>query len=74
VPPRDTAIGALGYYVSHANPRTYQPTNITFGIMEPPPAAVDGRRLKRDERKAATSARALSALDEWMAAGALASD
>src|SRR5262245_22215091 len=33
VPPRTTAIGALGYYVSHADPRTYQPTNITFGIM-----------------------------------------
>ncbi|MGH9314457.1 MAG: methylenetetrahydrofolate--tRNA-(uracil(54)-C(5))-methyltransferase (FADH(2)-oxidizing) TrmFO, partial [Vicinamibacterales bacterium] len=28
-PPRTTAIGALGYYVSHADPRHYQPTNIT---------------------------------------------
>src|SRR5437868_3360483 len=37
VPPRTTAIGALAYYVSHADPRSYQPTNITFGIMEPPP-------------------------------------
>jgi len=35
VPPRTTAIGALAYYVSHAEPRTYQPTNITFGIMLP---------------------------------------
>ena len=35
VPPRTTAIGALAYYVSHADPRNYQPTNITFGIMEP---------------------------------------
>jgi methylenetetrahydrofolate--tRNA-(uracil-5-)-methyltransferase len=33
--PRTTALGALGHYVSHANPRHYQPTNITFGIMEP---------------------------------------
>jgi len=37
-PPRTTAIGALGYYVSHADPRNYQPTNITFGIMPAPPA------------------------------------
>jgi folate-dependent tRNA-U54 methylase TrmFO/GidA len=52
--------------VSHADPRSYQPTNITFGIM-PAPDPPDGRRLKRDERKTATSERALRALDEWMA-------
>jgi methylenetetrahydrofolate--tRNA-(uracil-5-)-methyltransferase len=68
VPPRTTAIGALAYYVSHADPRSYQPTNITFGIM-PPPDPPDGRRrLKRDERKTATSERALRALDGWIAA------
>ena len=43
-PPRTTAIGALAYYVSHADPRDYQPTNITFGIMDPPPAEARGRR------------------------------
>jgi methylenetetrahydrofolate--tRNA-(uracil-5-)-methyltransferase len=64
VPPRTTAIGALAYYVSHADPHGYQPTNITFGIM-PPPDATSGRRLKKDERKTATSARALAALDRW---------
>ncbi|HEU4690453.1 MAG TPA: methylenetetrahydrofolate--tRNA-(uracil(54)-C(5))-methyltransferase (FADH(2)-oxidizing) TrmFO [Vicinamibacterales bacterium] len=65
VPPRTTAIGALAYYVSHADPRGYQPTNITFGIM-PAPEALPGRRLKRDERKTATSTRALAALNEWL--------
>src|SRR4029453_83410 len=34
-PPKSTAIGALGHYVSHADPRHYDPTNITFGIIEP---------------------------------------
>jgi methylenetetrahydrofolate--tRNA-(uracil-5-)-methyltransferase len=63
--PRTTAIGALAYYVSHADPHGYQPTNITFGIM-PPPDATPGRRLKKEERKTATSTRALAALDEWM--------
>jgi methylenetetrahydrofolate--tRNA-(uracil-5-)-methyltransferase len=67
VPPRTTAIGALAYYVSHANPRDYQPTNITFGIMPPPEPPGGRRRLKRDERKTATSERALRALDEWTA-------
>jgi methylenetetrahydrofolate--tRNA-(uracil-5-)-methyltransferase len=70
VPPRTTAIGALAYYVSHADPRGYQPTNITFGIM-PAPEALPGRRLKREERKTATSTRALAALDEWIEACAV---
>jgi methylenetetrahydrofolate--tRNA-(uracil-5-)-methyltransferase len=66
VPPRTTAIGALAYYVSHADPRGYQPTNITFGIMPPPEAGTHGRPLKKEERKTATSMRALAALDEWI--------
>jgi methylenetetrahydrofolate--tRNA-(uracil-5-)-methyltransferase len=81
-PPRTTAIGALSYYVSHANPRHYQPTNITFGIMPPPPdisttpAASDSsssvasafrrKKPKKTDRKAATSERALAALEEWL--------
>src|SRR5687767_23907 len=49
-PPRTTAIGALGYYVSHADARNYQPTNITFGIMPAPGvmesgfSPIDGQR------------------------------
>jgi methylenetetrahydrofolate--tRNA-(uracil-5-)-methyltransferase len=66
VPPRTTAIGALAYYVSHADPRNYQPTNITFGIMPPPDPSIGKQRLKRDERKRAIAKRALGALDEWM--------
>jgi len=61
VPPRTTAIGALAYYVSHADPRHYQPSNITFGIIEPLPGAPKPRRA----RALATSARALEALDDW---------
>jgi methylenetetrahydrofolate--tRNA-(uracil-5-)-methyltransferase len=62
VPPRTTAIGALAYYVSHAEPRNYQPTNITFGIMAPPD---EGRRLRKADRKTAISERALADLDVW---------
>jgi methylenetetrahydrofolate--tRNA-(uracil-5-)-methyltransferase len=64
IPPRTTAIGALAYYVSHADSRNYQPTNITFGIMESPPAR-EGKRLSRADRKLATSTRALDDLDRW---------
>jgi len=69
VPPRTTAIGALAHYVSHADPRNYQPTNITFGIMESPPAR-SGKRLGRAERKVATSQRALEDLDRWNSSAA----
>jgi methylenetetrahydrofolate--tRNA-(uracil-5-)-methyltransferase len=62
VPPRTTAIGALAFYVSHANPHDYQPTNITFGIMEPPP----GNIRDKHQRKLAISERALADLDEFL--------
>ena len=79
-PPRTTAIGALGYYVSHADPQNYQPTNITFGIMPAPdpvgargsgigdPKLASARRKtsKKGDRKAATSERALAALEDWL--------
>jgi methylenetetrahydrofolate--tRNA-(uracil-5-)-methyltransferase len=67
VPPRTTAIGALAYYVSHAEPRNYQPTNITFGIMPPPDVPAGRRKPNRADRKLATSERALAALEQWMA-------
>jgi methylenetetrahydrofolate--tRNA-(uracil-5-)-methyltransferase len=63
IPPRTTAIGALAYYVSHADPRVYQPTNITFGIM--PPLTENSR--KKADRKVALSERALADLGVWMA-------
>jgi methylenetetrahydrofolate--tRNA-(uracil-5-)-methyltransferase len=63
-PPRTTAIGALGYYVSHADARHYDPTNITFGII----AALDAPPKSRQERALALSARALQDLTHWSAA------
>ena len=70
VPPRTTAIGALAYYVSHAEPQNYQPTNVTFGIMAPPPPGVK----RRQDRKLAISTRALHALDDWAKAGPVLAD
>jgi methylenetetrahydrofolate--tRNA-(uracil-5-)-methyltransferase len=69
VPPRTTAIGALGYYVSHADPRHYQPTNITFGIMPPVvPTAGEKAPRKKADRKVALSERALADLGVWLQA------
>ena len=60
--PRTTAIGALGYYVSHADPAHYQPTNITFGIMP----SLDAPPKARHDRALATSERALADLAGWI--------
>ncbi len=62
-PPRTTAIGALAFYVSHADPTRYDPTNITFGIMPP----LDRPRGGKAQRKLALSARALADLEQWLA-------
>jgi methylenetetrahydrofolate--tRNA-(uracil-5-)-methyltransferase len=60
--PRTTAIGALAYYVSHANPAHYEPSNITFGIMLPLSPAPKGKKL----RNLALADRALQDLQAWV--------
>ena len=65
--PRTTAIGALAYYVSHADPATYQPSNITHGIMEPlanPPR-------DKARKRALIAERALADLETWQNTHAL---
>ena len=61
-PPRTTAIGALGYYVSHADPKHYVPSNIAFGLLPP----LDRAPRKKADRKVAVSERALRDLDQWL--------
>jgi len=60
-PPRTTAIGALAYYASHANPAHYEPSNITFGILQPLTGAPRGKK----QRNTALSERALDDLANW---------
>ena len=63
-PPRTTAIGSLAYYVSHADPKTYQPTNITHGIMPP----LDQPPRDKMKKKLMIADRALADLDAWRGA------
>jgi methylenetetrahydrofolate--tRNA-(uracil-5-)-methyltransferase len=60
-PPRTTAIGALGFYVAHANPATYQPSNITHGIMAP----LERAPKDKVRRKLMIADRALADLAAW---------
>ena len=60
--PETTMLGALCHYVTHADPKDFQPMKANFGLMPPldPPV-----RNKRD-RVAAYSARALADLDAFL--------
>ena len=58
--PRETAIGALGLYVSNPSVTMFQPMNINFGIMPPLDHRVKGKRNKNAE----LSARSLAIIDQ----------
>jgi methylenetetrahydrofolate--tRNA-(uracil-5-)-methyltransferase len=60
-PPRTTAIGALAHYVSHASPATYQPSNITHGIMAP----LERAPKDKLQKKLMIAERALADLQAW---------
>jgi methylenetetrahydrofolate--tRNA-(uracil-5-)-methyltransferase len=64
--PRETALGSLCHYVSGADPRNYQPANITFDLL---PQLDEATRLKlrhdKQARHAEVCRRALEALDAF---------
>ena len=61
MPPRTTAIGALAFYVAHANPSQLPADEYPFGIMERRRA--HSRQSK--EPRVAMSERALADLEEF---------
>ena len=70
-PPRDTALGALLSHVTdQANPETYQPMNINFGLFPPPPLHPDHqgrmRKLRGRDRKLWLTNRARASLTSWL--------
>ena len=61
-PPVETALGALlNHITGGADAETFQPMNVNFGLMPPPP----GRARKADRKKAYTD-RARAALHSWL--------
>ncbi len=58
--PQETAIGALGLYISGGSVGDFQPMNINFGIIAPLGHRVKGKRNKN----AAISERSLAIIDE----------
>ena len=64
---RDTALGALGYYVSDTSIGNFQPMNINFSIISP----LNQKIRSKKEKNMAISLRALAVLEEVMAQEAL---
>ena len=58
--PRETAIGALGLYVSNQSITQFQPMNVNFGIIPPLDHRVKGKRNKNAE----LSQRSLAIIDQ----------
>ncbi len=66
-PPRATAFGSLVHYICNANPKNFQPANITFDLL--PPLEEETRRRVRNkrERHRMQCERALAAFRRWSA-------
>ncbi len=59
--PEVTAHGCLCHYITTANPDSFQPMNVNFGLLPPPL-----EKIKRRERKVYYSKRALEAMKEFI--------
>ena len=63
--PRETAIGALGLYISDESIENFQPMNVNFSIISP----LEKRIRKKAEKNLAIANRSLAVIDELIAKG-----
>ena len=68
--PRATALGSLIHYITHADPKNFQPANITFDLLEPLDEETRRRVRDKKERHRVVCERALAEFEGWRA-GAL---
>ncbi len=66
-PPETTALGGIRTHLMRPQPK-FQPSNITWACMPP----ISDRRLKKRDRYAAMSARALVDVEAWLSSAPLA--
>ncbi len=60
--PRESAFGSLVHYITHADPKNFQPANITFDLLP----ALEKKVRDRRERHRLQCTRALQAFDQWL--------
>jgi methylenetetrahydrofolate--tRNA-(uracil-5-)-methyltransferase len=66
--PRATALGSLVHYITHADPKHFQPTNITFDLLEPLEEELRKKVRDKKERHRMQCERSLAAFDAWWTA------
>jgi methylenetetrahydrofolate--tRNA-(uracil-5-)-methyltransferase len=66
--PRSTALGSLVHYITHADPKDFQPVNITFDLLEPLEEELRKKIRDKKERHRIVCERALAAFDAWWVA------
>jgi methylenetetrahydrofolate--tRNA-(uracil-5-)-methyltransferase len=66
--PRASALGSLVHYIIHADPKDFQPANITFDLLEPLEEEVRKKIRDKKERHRMVCERSLAAFDAWWAA------
>ena len=63
--PRASALGSLVHYITHADPKNFQPANITFDLLEPLEEELRKKVRDKKERHRIVCERALAAFDAW---------
>jgi methylenetetrahydrofolate--tRNA-(uracil-5-)-methyltransferase len=66
--PRATALGSLVRYITRADPKHFQPANITFDLLEPLEEEVRRKVRDKKERHRLQCERSLAAFDAWWSA------
>jgi methylenetetrahydrofolate--tRNA-(uracil-5-)-methyltransferase len=66
--PRASALGSLVHYITHADPKDFQPANITFDLLQPLEEELRKKVRDKKERHRIVCERALAAFDEWWSA------
>ena len=66
--PRASALGSLVHYITHADPKDFQPANITFDLLEPLEEELRKKVRDKKERHRLVCERSLAAFDAWWSA------
>ena len=66
--PRASALGSLVHYITHADPKDFQPANVTFDLLEPLEEELRKKIRDKKERHRLVCERSLAAFDEWRSA------
>ena len=67
IPPKTTMLGALSHYITHAEPKDFQPMKANFGIIPELPKKIKNRQQRKQAyvmRAISDMEQSLSALDE----------